>query len=139
MRPENQQMQAFLKANGIDAIPKYFKDGSIKGSWRIYGLAGKTPAGRPIWVKWWGNKELQDKFNALGFTDLWGNPVDNTTGNGGDFSIFVRGHNELLNEPTPKAETIPYATKEARRDFRMIKAAQANDRITKRNGQPMYY
>jgi len=97
MRPENQKMQKFLKENGIDAVPKYIKDGSLKGTWRIYGLTGeKTPQGYPVHQKWWGNKELQQKFTDLGFTDWQGKPVSDSTGNGGDFSVFVRGHNEFL-------------------------------------------
>jgi len=98
MRIENQKMQKFLKQNGIDAIPKYIKDGSLKGSWRLYGLTGKDENGQPIYQKWWDNFELQNKLNSLGFTDLWGQSLKNSSGNGGDFSIFVRGHNELLNE-----------------------------------------
>ncbi len=141
MRLENQQMKAFLKANGIDAVPQYIKDGSVKGSWRLYGLVGKNPDGSPIWVKWWDNFELQDKLNGLGFTDLWGNPLSNSTGNGGDFSIFVRGHNELL-EPVvikAKVEAVEYTTRATRRCIRSARADRANARITKRNGRSMYY
>ena len=142
MRPENKRMQAFLRNNGIEAVPMYIKDGSLRNSWRLYGLEGKTPEGAPIWVKWWDNIELQDKLNSLGFTDLWGNSLSNSTGNGGDFSIFVRGHNELLTEEPPAiptSELIPYASKEARQGIRSNRAAAANMRITKRNGHPLYY
>jgi hypothetical protein len=118
-------------------MPQYQKDGSLKGSWRLYGLIGKEENGTPIYQKWWDNFDLQNKLNALGFTDLWGKPLHNASGNGGVFSIFVRGHNELLqdNELVP----IPYASKETRQAVRANRAARANDRITRRNGKPMYY
>lgn len=138
MRPENQRMKEFLKAHGIDAMPMYIKDGSVKGSWRLYGLKGKNPDGSPIYQKWWDNFDLQDKLNSLGFTDLWGKKLSNISANGGVFSVFVRGHNELLN-PVNEPISIPYTSRETRRDVRMNRAAKANARITKRNGSPMYY
>jgi hypothetical protein len=139
MRPENKRMQEYLKANEIKAIPQCQKDGSLKGSWRLYGLVGKAPDGTPIYQNWWDNFELQNKLNSLGFTDLWGKQLSNISGNGGVFSVFVRGHNELLTE-APKIEiSVPYTSRETRRDIRMNRAAEANMRITKRNGSPMYY
>lgn len=83
-RPENQRMQAFLAENGIDATPKYLPDGSLRGCWRLYNDA----------VSW--SEELAGKLNALGFTDFDGKPLGRFSGNGGSFSVFVRGHNELL-------------------------------------------
>ena len=142
MRPENQRMQAFLKENGIDAVPKYLDKGSCKHSWRLYGVTGEKDAnGYPIYQKWWGNKPLIAKLDALGFTNLFGEKLSDIDGNGGVFSVFVRGHYELLKEPepTPTPEGIPYASKQARQDIRANKAARANARITKRNGHPMYY
>jgi len=139
MRPENQRMQDFLAGHGIQAIPKYLKDGSQKGAWRLYGLDGKNPDGSPIYQKWWDNFELQGKLIALGFTDYDGTSLDNLSGNGGLFSIFVRGHNELLEEPIGNVASVPYTSRATRRDIRMARAARANDRITKRNGAPMYY
>ncbi len=136
MKPENKRMQNYLAQYGVKAIPQYIADGSLKGSWRLYGLVGKTPDGSPIYQNWWDNLELQNMLNTLGFTDIWGKPLTNASGNGGVFSVFVRGHNELLQE---QAETIPYTSRETRRDIRMARAARANDRITKRNGVPMYY
>lgn len=102
MRPENQRMQKLLKEHGITAMPMYIRGGSMKGSWRLYGIDGKNPDGSPIYQKWCGNFELQSKLNALGFTDLWGDPLRDVSGNGGDFSIFVRGHNELLTTEASK-------------------------------------
>ena len=138
MKLENKQMRSFLKSNGIDAMPMYIKDGSLKGSWRLYGLKGKNSDGSPIYQNWVDNYELQNKLNELGFTDLWGKPLSNSSGNGGVFSIFVRGHNELL-EPIAKQGPLPYTTRETRRDIRMARADKANARITRRNGMPLYY
>ncbi len=83
-RPENQRMQAFLASYGIECVPKYIRNGSLKGSWRLYNLE----------MRWTG--ELADRLNSLGFSDLWGKPLDYLSGNAGLFSVFVRGHNELL-------------------------------------------
>jgi hypothetical protein len=75
----NKKMRAFLKTNGIDAMPKYLDKGSMKGCWRIYGEG-----------KWWGNKPLIDKMTKLGFVDFDGQPLSDYSGNGGMFSIFPR-------------------------------------------------
>ena len=82
-------MMAFLAAHGIEAMPKYLVDGSQKGQWRLYNRD----------VRW--SQELADKLNALGFTNHVGEPLDHLDGNGGMFSVFVRGHNELLTEARP--------------------------------------
>lgn len=79
MREENKRMKEYLEKNGIDAIPKYFIKGSMKGTWRIYNYA----------VKWAGNTELQEKVRSLGFKGFDGQKLDNYSGNGGDFCIFV--------------------------------------------------
>lgn len=144
MKVENQNMKAFLKLHGIDAMPKYIPDGSIKGSWRLYGLLGKTPDGGPIWQPWWDNTELHAKLNGLGFTNLWGEPLSRADGNGGVFSIFVRGNDWLRTQPPEMpaqqtTEPIPYTTRQTRRDIRMARAGKANMRITRRNGRPLYY
>lgn len=142
MRPENQRMQAFLKANGIEAMPKYIKDGSCKHSWRLYGVTGERDAnGRPVYQRWWDNQPLIDKMNALGFVSLFNEKLDKIHGNGGMFSVLVRGHFELLQDiPAPKKDNIiPYTSLQTRRDIRAQRAARANDRITKRDGSLMYY
>lgn len=82
--PENVRMQEFLKANGVEAVPKYFHDGSQRGCWRLYGRGQKyTP-------------ELQAKLTSLGFVDFDGSPLGQFSGNGGEFMVFVRGHAEFL-------------------------------------------
>lgn len=85
--PENVRMQDFLKANGIDATVKYIADGSLRGTWRLSNLD------QP-WTL-----DLAGKLNALGFVDCHGDPFGQFSGNGGVFSVFARGHNELLREP----------------------------------------
>lgn len=85
MRPENKRMQEWLLERGIDAKVKWIVDGSLKRSWRLYGKGQK-------WTK-----ELADKLNELGFVNLWKEPLDIYSGNGGEFSVFVKGHEELLN------------------------------------------
>ncbi len=95
MRPENMRMQNFLKANGIDAVPKYLFTGSLKGSWRLYGTKNGSTHDLGDYQKW--TPELAQKLTVLGFRGLFG-PLDQTDGNGGVFSVFVRGHNEFLQE-----------------------------------------
>ena len=84
MRPENQRMKEWLAEREIDAMPKRFYDGSVKHSWRLYNLK----------IKW--TPELWEKLTALGFTNLWFKPLGQYDGNGGVFSVFVRGHDELV-------------------------------------------
>ena len=83
MGPENKRMQTFLKQNGINAMPKYIATGSLKRTWRLYNL-------KQSW-----SMDLADKLTALGFNGLHG-PLGKYSGNGGLFSVFVRGHFELL-------------------------------------------
>jgi len=153
MRPENKRMQDFLRENGIDAVAKYFPAGSCKHSWRLYGVTGeKDENGRPAYQKWWGNESLINKMNALGFTDLWHEPLKNSSGNGGVFSVMVRGHYELLEcqkndaviltkqtREKPETRNDTGTSRELRRQIRLNKAAETNWRNCKRNGQPMYY
>lgn len=86
-RPENARMQAFLKANGIDATPRYLWEGSMRGCWQVYNPA----------IPW--TDELREKLTALGFLDFDNQPLGQFSGNGGVFSVALRGHNELLNDP----------------------------------------
>ena len=85
---ENKKMQDYLKNNGVKATPKYLRIGSLKGCWRLYDL--KT--------KWYGNNELIDKMDSLGFTDFDGKGLTHFSGNGGVFHIFARHHktNEFI-------------------------------------------
>ena len=92
LRPENQKMQEFLKSNGIDAKAKYIPNGSLRGTWRLYN---------PV-MKW--TPELQNKLANLGFTDFDGRALNPYSGNGGVFSVFVRGHDELLQNAEPQPE-----------------------------------
>lgn len=87
LRPENVRMQQFLAANGIQATVKYIPDGSLRGCWRVSDITAP-------WTE-----ELAAKLNALGFTNAHCEPLEKYAGNGGVFSVFVRGHNELLSEP----------------------------------------
>lgn len=78
MTTQNKLMKMYLKKAGIDCNPMYIKEGSMKGTWRFYGKG-----------KWWGNKELQQKFIDLGFVNFMGEPINDHCGNGGDFSVFL--------------------------------------------------
>ncbi len=89
--PHNKRMQEFLRNNGFPfAVPWYIEKGSMKGTWRIYCKQGKE------WLKW--SNEAAEKLTSLGFTDTWGSPLSEFSGNGGYFQVFVRGHNEFLRE-----------------------------------------
>jgi len=85
MRPENKRMQTFLKQNGITATPKYISTGSLRRTWRLFNLK----------QQW--SMELANKLDTLGFKDFDGKALHRFSGNGGFFSVFVRGHYELLN------------------------------------------
>ncbi len=86
MRRENKRMQDFLAANGVTAVPKYLAAGSLKGCWRLYN-------GQQKW-----SEELRQKLIRLGFAGFDGAEISRFAGNGGLFSVFVRGHDELLAE-----------------------------------------
>jgi hypothetical protein len=92
MRPENKRMQAYLKENGIDAVPWYIEKGSMKRCWRLYGKHSKGWQNMDKWTP-----ELAEKLNGLGFRDYAGEPLGLYSGNGGMFMTFVRGHYEFLN------------------------------------------
>lgn len=77
-RPENAAMRTFLASHGIECKVMFIWNGSLKGSWRLYGSGQKwTP-------------ELWEKLNGLGFLDFDGKPLGQFSGNGGEFSIFAR-------------------------------------------------
>ncbi len=78
MLSHNKQMQDFLRANGIEAIPKWIDKGSLKRTWRLYNRK----------IKW--SEELAAKLNSLGFVDYDGKSPGKLSGNGGIFSVFVR-------------------------------------------------
>lgn len=92
MRPENKKMVEFLKANGIVASARYNRDGSMRGTWHLWNCA----------VQW--SEELAVKLNLLGFTNsTFGCPLGKYEGNGGMFSVSVRGHNEFVEQATAEA------------------------------------
>lgn len=91
MRPENKKMVEFLKANSIDATAKYQRDGSMRGTWILHNVN----------IKW--SDELRDKLTSLGFTDYSGRPIDRFAGNGGIFCVYVRGHNEFVEQAEAEA------------------------------------
>jgi hypothetical protein len=78
-------MQQFLASHGIAANVKYFGKGSVRG-WRLYNSE----------LQW--TAELIAQLTALGFRHYDGEPLDRFDGNGGVFSVFVCGHEELLQE-----------------------------------------
>jgi len=84
MKPENKRMQEYLVNNGIYATPKYLQAGSLKGCWRLYNKKDRWSEG------------LVRALNGLGFTNYNGKPLDQLSGNGGMFQVFVRGHSEFL-------------------------------------------
>ena len=86
LRPENRRMKDFLATNGIDCKVKYIPDGSLKRTWRLSDINRKWTA------------ELIEKLTALGFVGFDWKPLDVYSGNGGLFSVFVRGHDELLEQ-----------------------------------------
>lgn len=101
MRIENKRMQEFLKGHGISAVPKYIKNGSLGGTWRLYGIEDKKAIGGyglNKYQKW--TPELAAKLTLLGFRGLHGQ-LGLYDGNGGVFSVFVRGHNEFLEGVKP--------------------------------------
>lgn len=83
MLKENSDMQKFLSGHGIECRVKRIHKGSLKGTWRLYNPD----------VAWTGT--LGTQLMDLGFTDYNGMPFNVYSGNGGRFSVFVRGHDEL--------------------------------------------
>lgn len=86
LRPENKRMREFLLSHGIDAMPMWIKDGSLKNTWRLYNRG----------IKW--SLELAQKLNSLGFSASRREPFGLFDGNGGVFSVFARGHENLAKE-----------------------------------------
>jgi hypothetical protein len=76
-RPENAAMQVWLRERGIDCTPQLQRDGSMRGTWRLYNGA----------LQW--TDELREKLTALGFKNYDGEPLGQFSGNGGAFSVFV--------------------------------------------------
>lgn len=86
LRPENRRMRQFLLSHGIDCKPKYIHTGSLKGCWSLYNKH----------IKW--SLDLANALNVIGFCDFNRAPLGQHSGNGGVFSVFVRGHNNLVTE-----------------------------------------
>src|SRR5437016_13913291 len=86
MRPENKRMQSWLKAHGVTATPKYIREGSMRGCWRLYDK--EQP-----WTH-----ALREKLTSLGLVGFDGQRIAQFAGNAGMLSVFVRGHNEMLDE-----------------------------------------
>ncbi len=84
MRPENQRMTEFLRGHGIHCRVHFETKGSMKWTWRLYNPN----------VKW--TMDLAHKLESLGFKDFDNRPFNQFSGNGGSFSVSVRGHNELV-------------------------------------------
>jgi hypothetical protein len=102
MRDENARMQQFLRQHGIDARVKYTPVGSMKKTWRLFNAN----------TKW--TQELADKLNKLGFVDYNNKPLDEFSGNGGVFSVSVRGHNEFLEDNPMTASFVSELVKVAK-------------------------
>ena len=84
MRPENVRMTDYLTANNITGVRvKRILKGSLGGTWRLY---------KPT-QPW--SIEVAEKLNSLGFRDFDGRMLGRHSGNGGEFSVFVTGHDEL--------------------------------------------
>lgn len=84
MREENKNMQNWLSSHGIKCRVKYLWAGSMKHTWRLYNPK----------IKW--NEELSQKLTDLGFRDFDNKPLNEYSGNGGFFSVFVRGNYDKL-------------------------------------------
>ena len=97
MKPENKAMSRFLAQKGIKNVTaKYISTGSLRGCWRLY-VRAKQP---DKLFETWTEKDA-DNLNSLGFTDFDGKPLGRFSGNGGMWQVFVRGHNELIEESKP--------------------------------------
>jgi hypothetical protein len=83
MREENKAMQNYLKYHGIECRVKYIWNGSIKHTWRLYNPE----------IRW--TDELAQQLNDLGFRDFDYKPLGKYSGNGGVFSVCVRGNYSL--------------------------------------------
>jgi len=83
MKPENKRMKDFLKDNGITAKATWISTGSLKGNWRLYNPEQK-------WTR-----ELEKQLTQLGFVGFDNKPLTWVSGNGGMFSVFVKGYENL--------------------------------------------
>lgn len=115
MRIENQRMVDFLASHGIRAQVKYIWNGSLKGTWRLY-----SPN-----VRW--TMALASKLNSLGFKDFDGKPLHEYSGNGGLFSVFVRGHKEFAEDQSGIGEPDVEKNMLAREIVRIAKQLMAID------------
>ena len=96
MLDHNKKMKEFLQANGIICEPHYIPDGSMRGTWRLTGRADRrAKLFDDRYQKW--TPELEIKLDGLGFKDFDGKPLNQYSGNGGFFSIFVRSPIEVKN------------------------------------------
>ena len=86
MKQENKRMKNFLAENGITAKAKWIPDGSLKKTWHLY-----NPDQR--WTLF-----LTAQLTQLGFTSFDNKPLGIYSGNGGMFSVCVRGHEELASQ-----------------------------------------
>jgi hypothetical protein len=98
MRPENAKMQEYLNQHGIKATPKFLREGSLKGTWRLYYKARGKSHSLENYTKWNENYELMGKLHALGFRDFDGEPFNDFSGNGGVFSVFARVPKEVTEQ-----------------------------------------
>ena len=94
----NKKIKQHLKENGINAIPKYIRRGSMDRCIRIY-QKGKDEIDGSNLIMW--NDELIKKLTKLGFTDFDLKPLDKFSGHGGRFLIFTK-NKKLLNMLTEK-------------------------------------
>lgn len=81
----NVKMENFLKSNGfVNAVPWRIDKGSMRGCWRIYSKQGRGWNNIDKWTP-----DIADKFNKLGFVGFDGKPLNQLSGTGGVFHIFV--------------------------------------------------
>ena len=93
-------MQSWLRSHGIDCSVRYLWHGSLQGCWR---LCRRYIGGEPKPEQRW-TIELADRLVRLGFVGFDSKPLGQYSGNGGLFSVFVRGHYEFL-YPPPEVST----------------------------------
>jgi len=93
----NKRIKNYLANNGIIATPQLIKNGSMRNTIRIYQKNKEFTDGCQL--SFW-NKELVDKFTALGFMNFDKKPLTIFSGDGGRFHIFATHSkiNEILSE-----------------------------------------
>jgi hypothetical protein len=89
MRLENRRMKDYLAAQGVEAVPFFIWDGSMKGCWRLSDSE----------QRW--SMALATTLMDFDFVGYDGGPLGEFSGNGGTFCCFVRGHNEFLDGVAP--------------------------------------